>query len=159
MLVTSTFWRRLIVYLVCHIFSRLLGISHSFFMFNVQIYLYIHVLFPPSESLQVCPSWRKGCTTMFSGGGDASLVSPACVLRRQLITRLDSVQTSRAFLFCTCGIYNPAWFIPRTFFFHLHLGQDMRTRVFNKNNWNKITNKLIPSICNHLPCCLPATSN
>lgn len=56
---------------------------------------------------------------MFSVGEDERLVSPAGKLRIQLITKKFSAGTSRAFLFCTYGIYNPVRFIPRTFYFPL----------------------------------------
>ncbi|KAM9565386.1 uncharacterized protein ACIB01_003912 isoform 3-T4 [Guaruba guarouba] len=62
-------------------------------------------------TVQVCPSWRKSCMSVSSGRADVSLVSPACMLRNQLITRFGSLQASvelPVFCTCTCGIYNPA---------------------------------------------------
>lgn len=93
-LLPSTLWQTWSVSHCCIVSRLLRATSHSSFVFNVQIHLYADVLLPSSESVQLYPSWRKGCASMFSGGADAGSVSPAPMLRTQLITRFESMQSS-----------------------------------------------------------------
>lgn len=115
------------------------------FLFSVQVHFCAYVLLPPSESVQLHPSWRKGINILRGSRCQFDL-SCSCAQNTNNHQVWVSAGITIAFLLHTYGMCNPAWFYPSTLkiYLFIYFGPSFWNRTWGlgsliKTVWTKLT--------------------